>query len=61
MILYNNAHMTILYLAYLNDDPEKKLFLGPKCAPVGGEPPIVVYSEQRQQYNYKCKIVKEKM
>ena len=32
--------MKILYLACFNNDPEIQIFLGPKCAPVGGGPPI---------------------
>ena len=32
--------MTILHLACLNNEPEIYPFLGPKCAPVGGEPHI---------------------
>ena len=31
--------MTILYLACLNNDPVLLSLLGPKCNPVGGEPP----------------------
>ena len=38
MTLYNNEHMTFLYLASLNNEPEINLFLGPKCALVAGEP-----------------------
>ena len=34
--------MTILHLACLNNDPEKKPFLGLKCAPVGEEPPASI-------------------
>ena len=30
--------MTVLHLACLNNDPEIQPFLGPKCAPTGGEP-----------------------
>ena len=30
--------MKFLHLACLNNDPETQPILGPKCAPVGGEP-----------------------
>ena len=40
MTPYNNAHLTILYLGCLNDDPETQFLLVLKCAPVGGEPRI---------------------
>ena len=32
--------MKILHLSCLNNDPEIQPYLGPKCAPVGGEPLI---------------------
>ena len=38
MTVHYNAHVTVLYLACLYDDPEIQTILGPKCAPVGGEP-----------------------
>ena len=35
--------MTILYLACLNNDPVIQYLLGPKCNPVGGEPPTYTH------------------
>ena len=31
--------MKILHIAYSNNDPEIQPNMGPKCNPVGGEPP----------------------
>ena len=41
MTLKYNTQMEILHLACLNNNPEIQLYLGPKCAPVGGEPHIL--------------------
>ena len=39
MALKYNTQMKILHLACLNNDPEIQYNMGPKCNPVGGEPP----------------------
>ena len=38
--------MKILHQACLNNGPEFQSFLGPKCAPVGGEPPKWIFIAQ---------------
>ena len=39
----NNAHMAILYLGCLNDDPETQSLLGLKCAQFGRVPRVPEY------------------
>ena len=41
MTIYYNTQSTILYLAFLNNDPGIQSFLGPKCNAVSGEPPTL--------------------